>query len=109
MSMFLSVPLAPQNVTVWPLSSTSLSLKWSKPSKNPRSGSVLGYNVVLLDLVTATSHNFTNYTEKYALINDLKEYHNYSVKVAAFTAVGQGMFSPWIRTRTLEDGKCRSG
>jgi hypothetical protein len=43
------------------------------------------------------------------LINDLKEYHNYSVKVAAFTAVGQGMFTPWIRTRTLEDGKCRSG
>jgi hypothetical protein len=107
--VFLSVPPAPQNVTLWPSSSTSLSLEWSKPPDNPGSGSILGYNVVLLDLVAGTSHNFTNYTEKYALLNYLKEYHNYSVKVAAFTAVGQGMFTPWIRTRTLEDGKCRSG
>ena len=65
---------------------------------------MLGYNIVLLDSVAGTSQNFTNHTEKYVVLKGLEKYHNYSVKVAAFTAVGLGMFTPWINGRTLEDG-----
>jgi hypothetical protein len=85
------------------MSSTSLSLEWSTPD-DPGSGSVLGYNIVLLDTLTGASRNFTNHTEMYILVKGLEKYRNYSAKVAAFTAVGLGMFSPWIYARTLEDG-----
>ena len=96
------VPPSPQNITLWSMSSTSLSVQWSTPNY-PGSGLVLGYDIVLLDSVAGTSQNFTNHTEKSILLKGLKKYHNYSVKVAAFTAVGQGMFTPWSNGRTLED------
>lgn len=99
------VPPAPQNVSVWPVSSTNISLQWSKPPDDPGSGIIIGYNIVCLDSITNISRNFNNSTATHTSINDLDEYHNYSVKVAAFTAVGQGRFSPWVHTRTLEDGK----
>lgn len=104
------VPPAPQNVTVQPVSSTKISIRWSRPPYGPDSGysgAILGYTVLLVDLETDISYNFTNITDTNLTRNELNEYYNYSVKVAAFTAVGQGKFSPWVRTRTLEDGGYR--
>ena len=87
------------------MSSTNISLQWSKPPEDPSSGVILGYNIVVLDSVTNISRNFINYTATHMSVNDLNEYHNYSVKVAAFTAAGQGRFTSWVHARTLEDGK----
>ena len=80
-------------------------MQWSKPPKDPGSGVILGYNIIFLDSVANTTRDFTNYTSMHKSVNELDEYHNYSLKVAAFTAVGQGRFSPWVHIRTLQDGK----
>ncbi|XP_028393077.1 uncharacterized protein LOC114517517 [Dendronephthya gigantea] len=100
------VPPPPQNVTVQSVSSTEILLQWSRPPyghDSGYSGLILGYNVVLVHLVRNISHYFPNVTDNNFTGNNLKKYHNYSLRVAAFTTVGEGKFSPWVQIRTLED------
>ena len=100
---------APQTVEVTASSSTSLEVSWSYVPLEHRNGDITGYEIVLDDEATKTSENIMikNPNELFFKKDGLKKYQKYKIRVAANTSVGRGVYSSWIETRTLEDGKMK--
>ena len=84
-----------------------MNISWDTVASDYRNGIIIAYEVAILDQVK----NFTEYirfpsngsARRYTK-DGLKKYHLYSVKIAAMTSVGHGVWSSWVRKRTLEDG-----
>ena len=97
-------------------SSRSINVSWSPVPLEDRNGIIQGYKVIYRALP-----NGNNETEIVnATINDqdkgqtltlekLNEYTNYSIRVLAFTAFGDGPLSVAEIKQTLEDSKFKFG
>ena len=86
-------------------SPTSLIISWSPPPKDDRNGVILGYNVTYYPLLAPMNVTETSVNETFVVIPDLEIYTEYSVSVAAFTAVGTGPFAS-VMARTDSSGEC---
>jgi hypothetical protein len=72
-------------------------------SKSYRNGIILAYEIAILDEVKNDTEYVSSGDSTYVK-DGLKKYHPYSVRIAAVTSVGRGVWSKWIQERTLEDG-----
>ena len=112
MIFFLEPSLSPQAVMATVESSRSINVSWSPVRLEDRNGIIQGYKVIYRALP-----NGNNETEIVnATINDqdkgqtltlekLNEYTNYSIRVLAFTLIGDGPLSVADVKQTQEDSK----
>ena len=101
------VPAAPSSVTVWRSIQTSLvTVQWNPPVPGQAEGSLLSF--VIQYHVVSNPSNITKVTtasnNSYELSN-LAPYTNYSVKVAAVSIVGEGLWSKSVLFQTYSVGK----
>ena len=70
-----------------------------------RNGIIIAYEIAILDELKNCSEYVNQSASVYHYVkNGLRIYHPYSVKIAAMTSVGRGVWSPWARKRTSGDG-----
>lgn len=93
------------NVTVIPLSYTSVRVQWDKVPETKRNGIITDYTIGLFN--GSLSWNITVYGEDNltAVIDRLEMFVTYKVKVLASTAVGPGDFSPPVNATTYQTSK----
>ena len=103
-------PLAPVNALVVNTTSTTIFVAWEPPLMP--NGIVLGYNVTYRGLATPNAVGPT-FAEGMIIavmntsveLSSLSPGSNYSIRVTAFTTVGEGPPSEDVRTATNEDSK----
>ena len=108
MCCFLAVPNEPpvileSNSTT----STTVKLKWSEV-KQLNSAPLLGYVIVYKEIDKKFHVNAMKSVApvpREAILEDLKKFTNYAMRVYAFTKNGNGVPSEAISLRTQEDGK----
>lgn len=91
--------------------STTIEIKWSEVTQL-NSAPLLGYVIVYkeidkkfhVDAMTSVAP-----TPREAVLEDLKKFTNYTIRVYAFTRNGNGVASEPFSLRTQEDGKLTSG
>ena len=110
----------PLNVTVRVETSRNITLLWERPSLEEHNGILTMYHVIIMEIqilyldngttITRMGNNFNrtyNVSEgRVQLVDMLHPSYNYTVRIAAATAVGIGPFSDPITVMTLEDGEC---
>ena len=103
---------APQALTVSATSSTSISVSWDPVVAEDRNGIIKGYKVNYNDLPNFQMvTEFLNITKEQQnkrqtmTLDNLNEFTNYSIRVLAFTLVGNGPTSVAQVVQTLEDSK----
>ena len=110
--LFFLVPTAaPKELRSTAVTSTQITLSWTKVEEQHKNGIILGYKL----FYKAVGQFAVNTTEKMKLINDentlqtivmnLEKYVNYSIKILAFTSKGDGPNSTVISVETDQDGK----
>ena len=96
----------PQNLRAWNASSTSLIVSWDVVPTGYVHGVLLGYRVFhkkkkessfVSSVVNAKSLTVT--------LRGLKKFTFYTVKILAFTRIGDGASSGDVNVRTDQDGK----
>jgi len=107
MLVFISaaaVPDAPRNLRAFARTPVSISVSWDSPTA--ASTAVLGYMVYYYDVSSSeTREQELNVTSNACTLADLRKYHQYSVRVVAFSAVGLGASTQEVYCRTLSDGE----
>ena len=110
----------PRNVNVTVITSRTMLLTWEQPLPEEVNGVVIHYHVIVMETqihymddgteITGmqTYLNITyNVSEgRNQLIDGLHPDYNYTVRIAAVTGIGIGLFSDAITVRTYMDGKC---
>ena len=103
--VFLVVPNgAPVILEAESTTSTSIDLKWSKVNAS----SLLGYVIVYKEInrkFQADIMKSVEPTPREAVLEDLKTFTDYTIRVYAFTSSGNGVPSEAAFLRTQEDGK----
>ena len=99
-----SVP--PSHVNVHNTSSTSLKVTWVPVPQEYVHGVLLGYTVVyrVSDSDRSKLHYVSTSNTSIELTR-LNKFTVYSVRVMAFTVIGQGNASDWLLVSTDEDGE----
>ena len=101
------VPSAgPSNVTAGPTSSTGIQVSWGPLPKRHRNGIIKGYRIqyqALKQDAPLLHKTIEGNNTKHANLNDLKPFTLYQLAVAAYTTVGDGIYSPVVSAQTLED------
>ena len=102
----------PEQVTLGDVTSTSIKVTWSPVKVEDRNGIIKGYKVIYRALPNGDNDtevvNITiesQDTGKTLSLERLNEFTNYSIRVLAFTAIGDGPLSVAEVKQTLEDGK----
>lgn len=100
---FSLVPsLAPQNVTVQSLNSSSFVLTWGPVPLQYANGRIQGYRVRVWEQnVTNVSYSVN---KEMILVEGLQPYTTYKVEVSAYTSVGEGNGS-FLLVTTLKAGE----
>ena len=109
-SFFLSSTLVPDeppvNIIARGIEPTVLKVDWVPVPYETINGIGLGYKLALFN---TSAYNMRNYTLEASVltleITDLDIWTNYSVKMSAFTVVGDGLWSESILENTDEEGK----
>ena len=103
---------APEQVTLGDVTSTSIKVTWSPVKVEDRNGIIKGYKVIYRALPNGDNvTKFRNISmenqagEQTLKLEGLNEFTNYSIRVLAFTAVGDGPLSVAQFKQTLEAGK----
>ena len=111
LSSFLTVPLAGPNISLLNMSSTSFEMNWTNLPWELHNGILLGYRIwietierVGFSIVPNTSVQTFPPNVFYKRMINMSKWTTYCVKVAGFTAVGDGEATVEC-TRTYEDGK----
>ena len=110
--LFFLVPTAaPKELRSTAVTSTQITLSWTKVEEQHKNGIILGYKL----FYKAVGQFAVDTTEKIKLINDentlqttvmnLEKYVNYSIKILAFTSKGDGPNSTVVSVETDQDGK----
>jgi len=116
---FIAPTETPLNVSVTVETSRSITLSWDQPSLEEQNGILTMYHVIIMEtqilylddgtVITAMGNNFNrtyNVSEgRMQLVDMLHPSYNYTVRIAAATAVRIGVFSDPITVMTLEDGE----
>ena len=87
------------------VSSTSLSFTWSSPPEEDRNGVIVGYIVTYYPVLAPANVTTEEVVGTSIVLSGLMIFTNYSVSVAAFTAVGTGPAASVIRP-TDSSGEC---
>ena len=103
-----SVPSSsPANIQCQPLSSTSIIIKWTHIPFEKINGHLKGYKV-RYNLITNRYKKVTKLDQTRDIIAEftlynLEKFSNYSVSVAGFTSIGDGLYSDLVYCMTNED------
>ena len=110
----------PRNVNVTVITSHTMLLTWEQPLPEEVNGVVIYYHVIVMETQIHYMDDGTEITgmQRYLnitynvsegrnqLIDGLHPDYNYTVRIAAVTGVGIGLFSDAITVRTYMDGEC---
>ena len=96
----------PEKVTSGIILPTSFVLHWQPPPFDSQNGIIRHYEIVLVELETGTTSNYTT-TETTITISSLHPYYLYEYRVAAVT-IATGPFSDPISLQTLPAGKTKT-
>ncbi|KAK3736163.1 hypothetical protein QZH41_015550 [Actinostola sp. cb2023] len=87
----MRVPSRPPNISVSDMNATSASVHWTSPVK--ANGLLLGYKVIYYGFSNSSlTTKVVAFDVLTLVLNDLQPYTMYTVKVAAFTRIGDGAF-----------------
>ena len=115
MVLLLEPSSSPQSVQASAKNSTSLSVSWAAVGNEQRNGIIKGYKVIYQAL--PDGRNVTRFvnisdedqgTEQDITLGDLVKFTNYSIRVLAFTVVGDGPPSEDKIVQTQQDSKLHS-
>ena len=115
MVLLLEPSSSPQGVQASAKNSTSVSVSWAAVGNEQRNGIIKGYKVIyqaLPDVRNVT--RFVNISdedqgkEQDVTLGDLVKFTNYSIRVLAFTVVGDGPPSEVKIVQTQQDSKLHS-
>ena len=95
----------PQQVTLGDVTSTSIKVTWAPVKFEDQNGIIKGYKVIYRALPNGQNVTKVVNTENALTIGGLNEFTNYSIRVLAFTAIGDGPLSVAQVKQTLEDSK----
>jgi len=96
----------PVNIRARGIEPTVITIYWSPVPYETINGIGIGYQLALFNI---SAYNIRNYTLEASVlsleITDLDIWTNYSIKMSAFTVVGEGPWSESILEDTDEEGK----
>ena len=95
----------PSNIRGHHSSSTSIVVQWDEVPQEHRNGEIQGYKVLYSDSNGLEQKETVNALTRETSLIDLKTSTVYSIKVLAFTSVGDGPASSGISVATAEDSK----
>ena len=87
------------------MTSTSIKVTWAPVKFEDQNGIIKGYKVIYRALPNGTNVTKVADAENALTIGGLNEFTNYSIRVLAFTAIGDGPLSVAQVKQTLEDSK----
>ena len=95
----------PQNVMVMEVRPSSLRISWQPPPAIDQNGPITGYRIqyIMVSSNTTMDENVTNRTT--FTISNLFPFANYSIRVAAMTVNGTGVYSSPIIETSGHEGK----
>ena len=76
---------------------------WDPPPFDDQNGIITSYSVIIINQNATVASAVINSTS--FVVNNLQEFQEYSIEIAAMTAVGLGPFSNPVSDQTLEDGE----
>ena len=103
---FCTEPSAPPSHISHHSSSTSIVVRWDEVPQEHRNGDIQGYQVLYHDADGPKLEKTVDASTRETSLTDLKTSTAYTIKVLAFTSVGDGPASPEISVTTAEDSKC---
>ncbi len=100
----------PRDLQATPTSSTTISLTWIEVDPLDQNGIITMYDILYIPLQTfdgaiGSRTDRVSGSNTSMVLDQLQEYVNYNISIAAYTCVGRGPFSDVITILTLEDGK----
>ena len=115
MVLHLEPSSSPQGVQASAKNSTSVSVSWAAVGNEQRNGIIKGYKVIYQALPDGRNvTRFVNISdedqgkEQDITLGDLVKFTNYSIRVLAFTVVGDGPPSEVKTVQTQQDSKSHS-
>jgi len=112
MNFFLVPNIAPEQVTVKSLGSTSIQVSWSPLKPQNMNGVLQGYYVFYKQIISKSKRSLSagvfhvsNISASSVEIKGLQPFTSYEVSVAGFTKRGSGPKSAPMIVRTQEEGK----
>ncbi|KAI6654365.1 Receptor-type tyrosine-protein phosphatase delta-like isoform X10 [Oopsacas minuta] len=93
----------PATLNAFSTNPITIRLNLSPPSRETRNGIIIGYSILYSridqtreqqELISANLHTYD--------VTNLAEYTNYKIRVAAITSAGTGVYTEYVRTRTME-------
>ena len=115
MVLLLEPSSSPQGVQASAKNSTSVSVSWAAVGSEQRNGIIKGYKVIYQALPDGRNvTRFVNISdedqgkEQDITLGDLVKFTNYSIRVLAFTVVGDGPPSEVKIVQTQQDSKLHS-
>ena len=102
--------MPPEEIKCSSLSSQSIQISWQPPPTPQCNGLLQGYKLtyepVIEDNWRGKDSLETRKTSALStVISGLRRFSNYTLRVLAYTKVGDGIFSSPVRCQTDEDGK----
>ncbi|KAB7501983.1 Neogenin [Armadillidium nasatum] len=92
----------PQNVTVEPVSSRSLILRWEPPPPMDQNGIITGYKIRYKKRGSpGTTTKTTDGNRRLYVLTDLEKNTLYAIKLSAMTVNGSGPATNWIQAETF--------
>ena len=107
--VFFSLPVpqkAPVDLETKSSKSTSIVIKWRQNHSDQTLGNMIVYKEANKKFTTNTTKSVPLDTSE-AMLEDLKKFTNYTIRVFAFSSKGNGVPSDAVTVRTHEDGKFR--
>lgn len=103
------VPGAPPfNVTGEPVSPTSIRVSWEPPNAERSNGNIIYYKLQVVEADRSDSEaSVIKLNQTSFILDELKRWTEYRIRVLAGTSVGDGPASHPITVRTHEDGTFR--
>ena len=107
----MSVPNGPpDNVTAVNQSSTSIMVSWKAVPRKHRRGIIIAYIVTVIEDSTGNTTRVKNNGSRTVIIDGLKKFTRYKVKVSAETSKGVSPNASVVYpVDTAEDGKLSAG
>ena len=103
---FCTEPSAsPLNIRGHPSISASIVVQWNEVPQEHRNGEIQGYRVLYSDADGLETKKTVDAPTRETLLIGLKKSTTYTIKVLAFTSVGDGPASSGISVTTAEDSK----
>ena len=103
---FCTEPSAsPLNIRGHPSSSASIVVQWNEVPQEHRNGEIQGYRVLYSYPNGPEQKETVDTSARQTSLTDLKKATLYTIKVLAFTSVGDGPASPEISETTAEESK----